>query len=495
MEDAVERLTYAILGEQDRKLCFLVGSGVSIPVAPSTAAMCDHMYSELDMKTARPDHQTGSEYRQLAEAMKRRRGVHGLPRLLRRILDPDRSAERPTPIESDAWELPKQQRGLAQLISLLPAHRRGPVFTTNFDPLTEVALHREGVHAQAVIASGASTVNLDALVETVPVVHLHGFWTVGPSLNTDAELLTARPGVEDEVLRSVQDCLVVILGYGGWDDAFTRTVEKNLRSGRFSATGTEFAWMHHTTPGANRSQFLSDVSGMAQIVEYSHVDIAQLVAQVAARIASAELSRGPGIRGIWPVAPTATLARPTKSDLWGFLGGSEPLEAVSRNAPRLSAFVKIEQAVKQNIGDDEEDVFVVATGPTGEGKSVALKQIAHTFSGKEGLKVFNLEVGSPPLGQEAIETLRRQDSPVLVLIDEADLVIDGIASALSRADAAGNRLTFVCAMHSQFRDKIEYWKRNVGRWVLVDIDGIDEADASHLSAILAVERSPAERLH
>lgn len=482
MDDAVERLTYAIIHEQDRKLCFLVGSGMSIPNAPSTAALCDYMYAELRMTSDRPQRGTGAEYRILADGMKRRRGILGLSRLLRTHLDPDPSGDHATPIDSDAWKLPPQQASLARLVSLMPAHRRGPIFTTNFDPFVEVALHRASVHAQAVIASGATTVNLDALVESVPVVHLHGFWTMGSTLNTDAELLSARPGVEDEVLRSIQDCLVVVMGYGGWDDAFTRTVENNLKNGRFATTGTEFAWMHHRAAPLDTSSFLSRVAGMPQVVEYENVNLSDLVAGVAKRIEHETLKRGPGVRGLWPVVSNSLGAAPDRAELWHFLDGAEPSYAISRGAPRLSAFERLNGAVSESISKPAEgDIFVIAIGPAGEGKSVALRQVASRLADENVFQVLEWQVGSPNLNSEAITVLRQQEQPVVVFIDEADLVLDGLASEVRNSPKAGSRLIFVGAMHSQFRDKVEYWRRNVGHWALVEIAGINQEDSTRLA--------------
>ena len=62
---------------------------------------------------------------------------------------------------------------------------------------------------------------------TVPrIVHLHGFWFPPETLHTPDEISTRREKLEASLFWILKVSTVVVMGYGGWDDALMRYLRK-----------------------------------------------------------------------------------------------------------------------------------------------------------------------------------------------------------------------------------------------------------------------------
>lgn len=157
----------------------------------------------------------------------------------------------------EAWHLP---RGLAALGRLL-AHledRTPTVFTTNFDPLIEVAVRAAGGRAvRRIVDQGGRLDDMEVESDTTQVVHLHGHWHSSDTLHTQSQLTADRPDLEDSLYRMLDGAVVVALGYGAWDDVFTRTLQKAARSLR---PAPDVIW---TVYGA-ASRFVADRQDLLQ---------------------------------------------------------------------------------------------------------------------------------------------------------------------------------------------------------------------------------------
>jgi tetratricopeptide (TPR) repeat protein len=131
--------------------------------------------------------------------------------------------------ESDGWALPVGIRTLGRLLVEFPNTFGGTVLTTNFDPLIEMSilrhggaylrtvLHRDGDIGQTVAAG-------------CHVVHLHGYWHGHDTLHTPRQLQQARPRLHQRLSALIADATIVVIGYGGWDDVFTRALAEVAES-------------------------------------------------------------------------------------------------------------------------------------------------------------------------------------------------------------------------------------------------------------------------
>jgi tetratricopeptide (TPR) repeat protein len=123
------------------------------------------------------------------------------------------------------WSLTPGVKALGQLIASRPEEFGKTILTTNFDPLLEVSirsagglsyrtvLHREGNLSQT-HSSGCH------------VVHLHGYWHGADTLHTTRQLNQARPRLKASIKSLIESKILVVVGYGGWDDTFMEALRE-----------------------------------------------------------------------------------------------------------------------------------------------------------------------------------------------------------------------------------------------------------------------------
>jgi len=131
-----------------------------------------------------------------------------------------------TESDRDGWALSLGTRALGELLATFPHHYPGPVLTTNFDPLLSVAVKRAGgqPHRIVFVQDRDPPPAAELLPDETQIIHLHGYWRDSDTMHTIAQLGAQRPKLErwcEEVLR---DRLLLVVGYGGWDDTFTRMI-------------------------------------------------------------------------------------------------------------------------------------------------------------------------------------------------------------------------------------------------------------------------------
>jgi hypothetical protein len=116
------------------------------------------------------------------------------------------------------WRMTTGHLALGKLVR--HGNTKSIVLTTNFDPLIEVAIGLAGGrYAQVLLSRDGS---LSAFGSDAPiVVHLHGYWHRGHTLHTPELLSANRPALKASLRRVLEDKLVVVLGYAGWDDVLT----------------------------------------------------------------------------------------------------------------------------------------------------------------------------------------------------------------------------------------------------------------------------------
>jgi len=121
------------------------------------------------------------------------------------------------------WKLGPGIEALGKLAAHYP-HRFGKtVLTTNFDPLIEIAIRKAGgEYFKTALHADGNLSQTEA--RGCHVAHLHGYWYGSDTLHTASQLLHARPHLKASLASLLRNKLVVVCGYGGWDDVFTVTL-------------------------------------------------------------------------------------------------------------------------------------------------------------------------------------------------------------------------------------------------------------------------------
>jgi hypothetical protein len=256
----------------NRKPIFMIGSGLSLPEEPGGPGVPGTAYMvELVRKQVSDDQAALDDLsRHLERAEQDNASVYGAAFAFLRdwrgpdaanqvILDAVRMARLPEARQSDdaqalesdleGWAL---TRGTSALGFLLAGHRQsypGPVLTTNFDPLLSVAISRAHGHPRRAILDGDGRLPSAAELgpDVTPVIHLHGYWWGSDTHHTGMELSASRPQLGASLARLLNDRLVVVVGYGGWDDAFMQAVSSLLDD---TGARPDIAWaLYDDDPG------------------------------------------------------------------------------------------------------------------------------------------------------------------------------------------------------------------------------------------------------
>lgn len=469
-EDLLERLTYTLASSEKTKISWIVGSGISHNI-PGTKRMCEIMRGELGEPAS--ERSTPEEYRRLSERLKKRRGNPGVLSLLRAMVaeayrgplpEINNSEESLNSMTADDnWSTSETHDAIAKIVSLIPLDRRGPIFTTNFDTLLETALCRNGVACHSVSQPHNTPVGIVGQ-HLLPVLHLHGTWNDPSSLNTDSELAWKRDNLEAQISQSLDETLLVAVGYGGWDDSFSRTVTELLNYGS-SNQSLELVWISHRAHP--QTGLLGKLQGNPNVTAYIST-IPEISDHFRIQLSDKtrpKVSLPAGLRLIWPASISAR-----EPNLDHFIDGSHPELEASNSAPRLKAAGSIAECASR-IAHAGIDGVTVLTGPLGDGKTVSLQQAAIDLASSTpspaievpgSTIVVEIERAAPVPPVDFWVGIRENFQTTFVVIDEADLIIDTLvyrirASRIKREEGGprdstlSGSIVIIGAMHEQFR--------------------------------------------
>ena len=159
------------------------------------------------------------------------RGQEALNQLVRDAVLEARSRKFPSgdispdpSVDPEGWWLPPAVEALGRLIVTHPNSFQAPVLTSNFDPLLEVAIWRARGRANAIFVPGDGTFRNVLSPGSTNIVHFHGFWTGSDTLHTPTQLTRPRPKLKGDLRELLRNTTLVVMGYGGWSDVFTRTL-------------------------------------------------------------------------------------------------------------------------------------------------------------------------------------------------------------------------------------------------------------------------------
>lgn len=97
------------------------------------------------------------------------------------------------------------------------------IITTNFDSLIEESLIQEGIKYNGISIVSDSRIN-DNSNGAINVIHIHGVWNKSDTMHTRSQLNNCRSKIEASLKSIISKNTVVIMGYGGWDDSFMRSL-------------------------------------------------------------------------------------------------------------------------------------------------------------------------------------------------------------------------------------------------------------------------------
>ena len=232
-------------------------------------------------------------------------------------------------LESDTqgWVLNPGTEHLGKLATSYPNRFGRSILTTNFDPLIEVAIrHAGGNHYRTILHSDGNLSQTEAT--GCHVIHLHGYWYGSDTLHTSRQLAQPRPRLRGSLSSLLRNKLVVVCGYGGWDDAFTEALMDMVRD---DTAYPEIIWTFHP-----------DSPTLAELLS---------------------LRLGPGIdRGRVTLYAGIDCNRlfPRLYDAWLSLEPETPLPVISQSNPvrisaTLSEQVKVRATQQMIVEGDDED--------------------------------------------------------------------------------------------------------------------------------------------
>ncbi len=461
-------------GRSGRGLAFCVGAGLTSPQVPGVMAALSWMRarfaSESDQRSfdgVVANKHGGSAYQAGADFVLGRRGQDDLNELVRafvlnahgptldrlaqgEITEADLTAEYCAAAEQDqdAWYIPTKVQALAELLVKDSAFAPGPVITTNFDPLLEIAVRRAGgvAVAQTLDADG----RLGA-IETgggVLVVHIHGFWRSGDTLHVGPQLTRSRDLVQASLEDLLRERTVLVTAYGGWDDAFTGALVEAVR--RHRQGDLDVLWTFFENQDADIQARYPRLLARCESVPgrvsfYRGIDCEILFDQLL-RVSSdgggaespSELWGSP-LEG-WTAVTTELLETQTDKlspdELVRFFDGQIPTwrHAGSDQIPILMSTASVISAIEEARDKPELTVHLVV-GPAGEGKSTLARQLGVHFATDPLWRVLWREIGA---GAEIDPLAIAQRSwRWLLIADDADTAVTPCFDLVRRLHGEG----------------------------------------------------------
>jgi|GEM_PF-6058456 len=445
----VSRFRY-LLGEVDKPIAFVVGSGLT----RGTVAGVDRIVTAMRAALSSPQDQErfdievvgpswGDRYQQAAQFLLVNRGQDLINRIIRaavlrsctsvsvaeaKVLSKSEPSLRQLEVDG-AWSLDPGVQALGTLLTRMPADVRGPVITTNFDPHLEIAVRLAGGQpfTQWIDIDGKiATIEDSGAIETV---HVHGLWRRGDTLHTVPQLTRPRPMLAGSLREALRGHTVIILGYSGWPDAFSRTLLAQAHEREY--VGMDIIWCHYgpfTEADVERELFRELAEGNSTVV-YEQVDsnivLPEVLSAYSKDLAPAA-SAVSSIRGWTHIDASFLALRASKSDAKDtaqFIDGAEPTWRVAQDArvARLSFARELRSKFERT-----EAIIVAGIGSMGEGKSLAVRQAAVDLADNLEIDVLWREPGTPLRVSDILAYTPRGDGTLLLVSDDGDLLIDDL---------------------------------------------------------------------
>lgn len=236
------RLRYLL--ESKQKVTFLLGSALSnsptgrgVPMVAEIIGRTRSLYSNPadlgEFDAAIKEASDAGQYQAAMRFVIETRGMPTLNEVIRSSVLCARSSvdthlsDDQIEADTEGWFLTPGLEAIGKLLTSFRSSFSAPILTTNFDPLVEVAIRKNCGHATSVVLpSDGNFYHVTAGTNSSNIVHLHGFWRSGDMLHTPNQLSRERPHLNGALRSLLRQSVLVVMGYGGWSDVFTRTLVK-----------------------------------------------------------------------------------------------------------------------------------------------------------------------------------------------------------------------------------------------------------------------------
>ena len=274
-----ERLTNGV-SSSERQVVFLVGSALTAPASPGCAGVPgvdgviaiieEEFDQERKLELARSLVGTENRYQEAFRFLLGRRGPQAANDVIRRVVGAARNSTdaqrtgyvlnmstiddacRAFDADIAGWALSPGVVALGELATGYVNRFGRTILTTNFDPLIEVSIAAlGGTSFRTILHRDGNLGQTDG--DGSHVVHLHGYWHGSDTLHTPRQLNQPRPQLRASLAHLIRDRTVVVLAYGGWDDAFTGAlVDVVVDDNAYP----EIIWCFHEDPPRVRTNLL-----------------------------------------------------------------------------------------------------------------------------------------------------------------------------------------------------------------------------------------------
>lgn len=489
--------------EADRRLITVFGSGISNAVLPGVPELTQIFREHVPTRgrarfdeTIAPITDPGLKYQNAAALLTKLAGEPHVMRAIRTAVlracrdvakedvaevarDEEQCREY---VKSGSWEIPLGYQRFAQFFAALSGRVRGPIITTNFDPLIEIALREAGVDATPFPVPTDAAPTPDQLRETIsqPVLHIHGFWTGPATSNAPSRITADRPQLDRVLQELMRNSVVLVVGYSGWLDGFMKSLRSRVLN-EADLLQAEVLWAAYETDAAAviGDGVLKDLVAAPGFSLYLGVDGHELFTDDLERDqAEGDETSSPFGYSRVPRKPLVTASHTPGT----FAEGRQPvwMDAELGRWPVLSSTIALEKSVFERL-DSGGGGGAVAIGPLGEGKSLAMRQVALSVAAsRHEWNVLWRESGAPAITESWLSEVRSAGQ-TLICVDEADLVADDLATTHDVWAVNGSGIVFLLASHDRL------WWQGSGTYLKRWIDdilfhGITSDDAWNIAA-------------
>ncbi|MGQ4388364.1 P-loop NTPase [Streptomyces sp. SAS_270] len=482
-DDLVTRLK-TLLIKGDKPVAFITGSGISFGAVDGVGKIVENMRKLVDDAAARDRFDrkvvgatAGERYQQAADFVEFNLGQDELNKVIRqavlRACTGKSTAARTSlyrrndPAElialedqTDLWKLTPGVEALGRLLRHLPAERRGPVITTNFDPLLEIAVAKAGGRPNFQYFDLDGKLMRPHHKDQVNIAHVHGYWCWGDTLHTATQLQKKRPQLHGSLRESLQGHTVVVVGYSGWDDAFSRSLRERVLEQ--NTQGSDLIWCSFPKLTADdfSAGLFQELHSLPRTYFYDVIDANKVFPRLLGEYLAALPQ--PGLKG-WRHLDNAFLDKEARAphdenDVIGFFDGAEPgwRTALDSRVPRLALVEELTGRVRDCLDGVLDKRIVAAVAPMGEGKSITLRQATvDLLRSRDDITVYWREPGSAIDPDAVLALPQRPDHHILLVSDDGALVVDDL-QRLSLACTARGRTdvhVLLTAQEREWRDQ------------------------------------------
>ncbi len=389
--------------------------------------------------------------------------------------------------EPSDWHLPKGVRDLAALVCLDDDRFHGPIFTTNFDPLLELAIRDAGGHASTRwLDRDARLGGFKPDPGERQVIHLHGYWRESDTLNTPQQIEGERMQLRRSLAAELRENYrLVVVGYGGWNDVFTSALTELIREGE----DVDVVWGFNETDGEKETAGEKVERRYAKLIEdvepvlgsrfraHGGIDVHEVFEEIAAKAGGQAIERAmqrdplPPVRGTSPLARWEqvdglfldSLADLTDAEVRLYFDGAVPTwrHALSDAIPRRRHVERLLDALQEAAEQSGASSLHLIEAAAGEGKSTLLLQTAVDTARRDGWQVLARPTATIELDPDEIEALDPGVQWLLVADDAESLARRPNRNTPSDLEACAKRL------HTRGRSNVHFllaardtdWKR------------------------------------